>query len=395
MTDAPVSSAPSNAPAPKPTPHVKDNAIIRFEGITKRFGKMVAVDNVTLDIREGEFFALLGPSGCGKTTLLRMLAGFESPTEGRILIDGKDIAALPPNKRPVNMVFQSYAVFPHMKVSDNVAYGLKMDGAPGDEIKTRVAEALELVKLDGLGDRMPDQLSGGQRQRVALARALVKRPRVLLLDEPLSALDAKLRDQMRSELTSLQEKVGITFIMVTHDQDEALAIATRCAVMNRGVLTQVASPADLYEFPNSRFVADFVGSVNMFEGVLEKDEPNEAQVRCPELSAPVYLDHGVTGARGATVWVALRPEKIEMHKRAEGSTAMKMEDAPAGANVVPGVIRDIVYLGSETNYEIELEGGRRVRTFRSNLTRYDQEDFTWDEPVWLAWHACSPAVLLS
>jgi spermidine/putrescine transport system ATP-binding protein len=391
MTDAQV----SNAPTPKPAPHVKDNAIITFQGITKRFGKMVAVDNVNLDVREGEFFALLGPSGCGKTTLLRMLAGFETPSEGRILIDGKDVADLPPNKRPVNMVFQSYAVFPHMKVQDNVGYGLKMDGVAAEEIKRRVTEALELVKLGGLGERMPDQLSGGQRQRVALARALVKRPRVLLLDEPLSALDAKLRDQMRSELTSLQEKVGITFIMVTHDQDEALAIATRCAVMNRGVLAQVATPGDLYEFPNSRFVADFVGSVNMFEGVLDKDEPNEAQVRCPELGAPVYLDHGVTGAKGSTVWVALRPEKIEMHKRAEGSTAMKMEDAPAGANVVPGVIRDIVYLGSETNYEVELEGGRRVKTFRSNLTRYDQEDFTWDEPVWLAWHACSPAVLLS
>jgi spermidine/putrescine transport system ATP-binding protein len=312
-----------------------------------------------------------------------------------VLIDGKDVAPLPPNKRPVNMVFQSYAVFPHMKVSDNVAYGLKMDGVPGDEVKTRVEEALELVKLGGLGGRMPDQLSGGQRQRVALARALVKRPRVLLLDEPLSALDAKLRDQMRSELTSLQEKVGITFIMVTHDQDEALAIATRCAVMNRGVLTQVATPADLYEFPNSRFVADFVGSVNMFEGVLERDEQNEAQVRCAELAAPVYLDHGVTGARGSTVWVALRPEKIEMHKRVNGAQPMKMEDAPQGMNVVPGVIRDIVYLGSETNYEVELDGGRRVKTFRSNLTRYDQEDFTWDEPVWLAWHACSPAVLLS
>jgi spermidine/putrescine transport system ATP-binding protein len=377
------------------TAHIKENVIIRFDGVTKRFDKVVAVDNVTLDIREGEFFALLGPSGCGKTTLLRMLAGFETPTEGRIFIDGRDIAQLPPNKRPVNMVFQSYAVFPHMKVKDNVAYGLKMDGVAASEIQTRVAEALELVKLGGFGDRMPDQLSGGQRQRVALARALVKRPRVLLLDEPLSALDAKLRDQMRSELTSLQEKVGITFIMVTHDQDEALAIASRCAVMNRGVLAQVATPADLYEFPNSRFVADFVGSVNMFEGVLEKDEPNEAQVRCPDLAAPVYLDHGVTGAQGATVWVALRPEKIEMHKRANGQPPFKMEDAPEGMNVVPGVIRDIVYLGSETNFEVELEGGRRVKTFRSNLTRYDQEDFTWDEPVWLAWHACSPAVLLS
>jgi len=389
MTDA------SSTQATRPGAVVKPNPIIHFENVTKRFGKTIAVDSVSLQIQEGEFFALLGPSGCGKTTLLRMLAGFETPSEGRILIDGKDVAPLPPNKRPVNMVFQSYAVFPHMKVSDNVAYGLKMDGVGGDETRTRVAEALDLVKLDGYGDRMPDQLSGGQRQRVALARALVKRPRVLLLDEPLSALDAKLRDQMRSELTSLQEKVGITFIMVTHDQDEALAIATRCAVMNRGVLTQVATPSDLYEFPNSRFVADFVGSVNMFEGVLEKDEQNEAQVRCAELAAPVYLDHGVTGARGSTVWVALRPEKIEMHKRGEGASPPKMEDAPAGANVVAGIIRDIVYLGSETNFEIELESGRRVKTFRSNLTRYDQEDFTWDEPVWLAWHACSPAVLLS
>lgn len=382
-------------PNVRPTPHLKDNAIIRFEGITKRFGKVAAVDNVNLEVREGEFFALLGPSGCGKTTLLRMLAGFETPTEGRILIDGKDVAPLPPNKRPVNMVFQSYAVFPHMSVTDNVGYGLKMDNVPSDEIAKRVNEALELVKLGGFGERKPDQLSGGQRQRVALARALVKRPRVLLLDEPLSALDAKLRDQMRGELTSLQEKVGITFIMVTHDQDEALAIATRCAVMDRGRLAQVATPSDLYEFPNSRFVADFVGSVNMFEGTLEKDEPSEAIVRVPELGAPVYLDHGVTGAKGSTVWVALRPEKIEMHKRNGDATPMKMEDAPAGANVVPGIIRDIVYLGSETNYEVEIEGGRRVKTFRSNLTRYDQEDFTWDEPVWLAWHACSPAVLLS
>ena len=393
MTDVAQNSL--DAPALRPDARGKDNVIIRFESITKRFGNLPAVDNVTLDVREGEFFALLGPSGCGKTTLLRMLAGFETPTEGRILIDGKDIANLPPNRRPVNMVFQSYAVFPHMKVTDNIAYGLKMDGISGNEIRRRVDEALELVKLGGLGERMPDQLSGGQRQRVALARALVKRPRVLLLDEPLSALDAKLRDQMRSELTSLQKKVGITFIMVTHDQDEALAIATRCAVMNRGMLAQVATPSDLYEFPNSQFVADFVGRVNMFEGVLEKDEQDEAVVRCADFSAPVYLDHGVTGARGTTVWVALRPEKIEMHKRAEGQTPFKMEDAPQGANVTPGIIREIVYLGSETNYEVELEGGRRVKTFRSNLTRYDQEDFTHNEPVWLAWHACSPAVLLS
>src|ERR1700755_3715150 len=287
---------------------VSAKPIITIKDVTKEFnGTVRAVDNVSLDIVEGEFFALLGPSGCGKTTLLRMLAGFEIPTEGEIRIDGQPMEGVNPNRRPVNMVFQSYAVFPHMTVERNVGYGLRVTGVPEAEIKQRAQEALALVKLEDFGQRMPSQLSGGQRQRVALARALVKRPKVLLLDEPLSALDAKLRDAMRTELSTLQEKVGITFIMVTHDQDEALALATRCAVMNRGLLQQVAAPNDLYEFPNSRFVADFVGSVNMFEGTLQKDEPSEAIVQVPELNAPVYLDHGVTGAKGSTVWVALRP----------------------------------------------------------------------------------------
>ncbi len=369
--------------------------IITFENVTKRFGKMVAVDNVSLSVQEGEFFSLLGPSGCGKTTLLRMLAGFETPTEGRILIDGQDISHVPPNKRPVNMVFQSYAVFPHMTVADNVAYGLKVDRVPAAERKLRVEEALELVQLGGLGARKPDQLSGGQRQRVALARALVKRPRVLLLDEPLSALDAKLREQMRTELSSLQEKVGVTFIMVTHDQDEALALASRCAVMNRGVLQQVASPNDLYEFPNSRFVADFIGTVNLFEGVLAVDEPDHAVIKSPEMPCDIYLDHGVTGAHGATIWAAIRPEKIELKKRPEGSKAPKLDDAPAGANAVAGVIRHEAYLGGESLYEVEIAGGRRIKVKRSNLTRWDQEDFALGEAVWLTWHACSPAVLLS
>jgi spermidine/putrescine ABC transporter ATP-binding subunit len=369
--------------------------IIRFENVTKRFGKMIAVDNVNLAIEEGEFFALLGPSGCGKTTLLRMLAGFETPSEGRILIDGEDVSRTPPNKRPVNMVFQSYAVFPHMSVADNVAYGLVVDGVARPERDRRVKEALDLVKLDGYGPRKPDQMSGGQRQRVALARALVKRPRVLLLDEPLSALDAKLREAMRSELTQLQEKVGITFLIVTHDQDEALAMASRCAVMNRGLLQQVATPSDLYEFPNSRFVADFIGQVNMFEGRLSVDEPDRAVVNGPELPAPVFLDHGVSGARGATVWVALRPEKIALHKRDEASAPPTMDDAPADHNVAPGVIRHLTYLGSESVYDVELPGGRMVRALRSNLTRWDQEDFTWNEPVWISWRACAPAVLLS
>jgi spermidine/putrescine transport system ATP-binding protein len=324
-----------------------------------------------------------------------MLAGFEIPSEGRILIDGQDISRTPPNKRPVNMVFQSYAVFPHMTVAQNVAYGLVVDRVPAPERARRVEEALGLVKLDGYGERRPDQLSGGQRQRVALARALVKRPRVLLLDEPLSALDAKLREAMRSELAQLQEKVGVTFLFVTHDQDEALAMASRCAVMNRGLLQQVATPSDLYEFPNSRFVADFIGSVNLFEGRLAVDETDHAEVVAADLPAPVYLDHGVTGAHDSTVWVALRPEKIELHKRGEGRAPPALDDAPDGRNRVPGVIRQIAYLGSESVYEVEVEGGRIVKALRSNLTRRDQEDFTWDEPVWLAWHACSPAVLLS
>ena len=375
--------------------NASSKAIIRFENVTKRFGKVTAVDDVTLSIDEGEFFALLGPSGCGKTTLLRMVAGFETPTEGRILIDGEDVSRTPPNKRPVNMVFQSYAVFPHMSVAANVGYGLRVEGVGAAECARRVEEALALVKLEGYGARKPDQLSGGQRQRVALARALVKRPRVLLLDEPLSALDAKLREAMRSELAQLQGKVGVTFLFVTHDQDEALAMATRCAVMNCGLLQQVATPSDLYEYPNSRFVADFIGSVNLFEGRLVIDEPDHAVVETPELACRVFLDHGVTGAHETTVWVALRPEKIELHKRGEGRAPPTLEDTPDGHNLVAGTIRQISYLGSESVYEVELQGGRRIRVLRSNLTRRDQEDFTWDEPVWLAWHACSPAILLS
>jgi spermidine/putrescine transport system ATP-binding protein/putrescine transport system ATP-binding protein len=240
--------------------------IIQIRNVSKRFGKVTAVDNISLDIRAGEFFVLLGPSGCGKTTLLRMIAGFELPTEGQILIDGQDMSLVPPNKRPVNMVFQSYAVFPHMNVTDNVGYGLRISGVPKGEIRDRVAEALELVKLGGFEDRMPDQMSGGQRQRVALARSLVMRPKVLLLDEPLSALDAKLRAQMQFELADLQDKVGITLVTVTHDQDEALSMASRVAVINKGEVAQLAPPSDLYEYPANRFVADFVGSVNIFEG---------------------------------------------------------------------------------------------------------------------------------
>ncbi len=367
-------------------------SIITVEGVTKRFGDVAAVDDVSLKIDEGEFFALLGPSGCGKTTLLRMLAGFETPSEGRITIDGVDMAGVAPNRRPVNMVFQSYAVFPHMTVADNIGYGLKMDRIARAERASRVEEALALVHLDGLGGRKPDQLSGGQRQRVALARALAKRPRVLLLDEPLSALDAKLREELRFELSALQHQVGITFVMVTHDQDEALAMATRCAVMDRGRLIQLATPSDLYEFPNSRFVAGFIGSVNMIEGVLKTDRPDEAVIATADLG-DVFVDHAVLGQEGATLWLALRPEKVELRPRHDGVPPPPMADAPTGLNTVAGTIDHIAYLGSESVFEVILAGGRKLRVIRPNLTRWDQEDFAEDQPVWLSWHACAPAVL--
>jgi spermidine/putrescine ABC transporter ATP-binding subunit len=371
-----------------------DKPIISFRNISKRWGSTVGVDNVSLDIMPGEFFALLGPSGCGKTTLLRILAGLEVPTEGHILIDGQDMAEIPPNRRAVNMVFQSYAVFPHMTVANNVAYGLKIEGVPQDERDRRVQEALDLVQLGHLGARMPDQLSGGQRQRVALARALVKKPKVLLLDEPLSALDAKLREAMRFELSQLQQKVGITFIMVTHDQTEALAIACRVAVMNKGSIAQLGTPSDLYEFPASRFVADFIGSVNMFEGTLIDDKPDEALVACPELEPHrVYVPHAVLGKQESSVWVAIRPEKMTLHKDAD--TPPAVPECPAAHNVAKGEIKDISYLGDISIYHVVLANGRLIRISRPNRSRFDQDDFNAGETVWVSWDGSSPVVLQS
>lgn len=364
--------------------------IIQIRNVTKRFGNMVAVDNVSLDIEAGEFFVMLGPSGCGKTTLLRMIAGFELPTEGQILIDGQDMAGVPPNKRPVNMVFQSYAVFPHMSVLDNVGYGLRIAGTPKAEIYERAEESLALVKLDGLGARMPDQLSGGQRQRVALARSLVMRPKVLLLDEPLSALDAKLRAQMQFELAELQDKVGITFVTVTHDQDEALSMACRIGVINKGHVAQLAKPSDLYEYPANRFVADFIGSVNIFEGKLTVDEPEHAVVDCPEVGR-IFLNHGVTGPHDANVWAAIRPEKITLSRPGEAGD----DAAPEGHNLAGGTIKGMSYLGDCTLYEVKLDSGRMVRVSRANLSRFNQDEFTWDEKVSLHWHPSSPVVLLA
>jgi len=366
--------------------------IISFRNICKRWGSTVGVDHVTLDIEPGEFFALLGPSGCGKTTLLRMLAGLEVPTEGHVLIDGQDMGEIPPNKRAVNMVFQSYAVFPHMTVADNVAYGLKIDRVPQPQRADRVQEALELVQLGQLADRKPDQLSGGQRQRVALARALVKKPKVLLLDEPLSALDAKLREAMRFELSQLQQKVGITFIMVTHDQNEALAIASRIAVMNKGSIAQLGTPSDLYEFPASRFVADFIGSVNMFEGTLIDDKPDEATVSCPELEPHrIHVPHAVLGQESSGVWVAIRPEKMNLHKDSDGPPSVP--ECPAAHNVTKGEIKEISYLGDISIFHVQLANGRLIRISRPNRSRFDQDDFGWGEKVWVSWGGTSPVVL--
>jgi spermidine/putrescine transport system ATP-binding protein len=369
-----------------------NKSLIRFENVSKRFGSFIAVDDVSLDVAEGEFFTLLGPSGCGKTTLLRMLAGLETPTEGRILIDGVDVTHVPPNRRPVNMVFQSYAVFPHLTVADNVAYGLKIDKVAKAERDERVAEALRLVKLEDFAARKPDQLSGGQRQRVALARALVKRPRVLLLDEPLSALDAKLREAMRGELAAIQDAVGVTFVMVTHDQDEALAMASRCALMNRGQLQQVAAPGDLYEYPANRFVADFIGTINMVEGTLGLDEPDQAAVASEALDCPVWVNHGVTGAPGTPVWLGIRPEKIAMTPIDQPRPAGP-EEMPA-ANVTQGVIVRSAYLGSSTLYEVEIATGTVLKVAQANGDRDAGQGLPAGSTVWLSWAPKAPVVLL-
>jgi ABC-type Fe3+/spermidine/putrescine transport system ATPase subunit len=292
------------------------------------------------------------------------------------------------------MVFQSYAVFPHMTVADNVAYGLMIDGVPKDEIAQRVQTALDLVQLGHLAARKPDQLSGGQRQRVALARALIKKPKVLLLDEPLSALDAKLREAMRFELSQLQQKVGITFIMVTHDQDEALAIASRIAVMNKGSIGQLGTPSDLYEFPASRFVADFIGSVNMFEGKIIKDEKNEAIVSCPDLAPHnIYLPHSAPGNLDTPVWIAIRPEKLNLHK--DTGAPPVVPECPASHNVARGQIKEISYLGDTSIFHVEMSNSKLIRISRPNRSRYDQDHYGWGENVWVSWAGSSPVVLLS
>jgi spermidine/putrescine ABC transporter ATP-binding subunit len=339
---------------------MSDQAIIRIERATKRFGPVTAVDQVSLEIRANEFFALLGPSGCGKTTLLRMLAGLEQASAGSVLIDGQDMAGVPPNRRPVNMVFQSYAVFPHMTVAENVAYGLKVSGVSRAEIGPRVAGALAMVRLEGFEERRPDQLSGGQRQRVALARALIKRPKVLLLDEPLSALDKKLREEMQLELVRLQHEVGITFVIVTHDQEEALSMADRIAVMNKGKLLQVAPPEELYHRPNCRMVADFIGKTNLLPGRVREVGDGLARIELEDLGLVALPAEG--GVRdGDAVEVAIRPERIRLdHERPEAGRLAP--DRPA----FPGRIMQRAFFGNGSELHVELAGGRRLVCHRSD-----------------------------
>src|SRR5512139_3416696 len=356
---------------------------VRIERVTKKFGDFVAVDDVSLGIYKKEIFCLLGASGCGKTTLLRMLAGFERPTTGRIFIDGVDMTSIPPYERPVNMMFQSYALFPHMTVEQNVAFGLKQDRVPKAELTRRVGDMLEMVKLGQFSKRKPHQLSGGQRQRVALARALVKKPKLLLLDEPLAALDKKLREHTQFELINIQETLGVTFIVVTHDQEEAMTLSTRIGLMNHGEIVQVGTPDQMYEYPNSRFVSEFIGSVNMFEGRLIEDEPSYVRIQCDDLEVPIYVDHGVSSAPDATVWAAIRPEKITISR-----------DKPTDTdNWAAAVVQDIAYMGDMSIYLLRLASGKVVRVTQPNAYRHAEDRITWEEQVYLHWHATSPVVV--
>ncbi len=356
--------------------------LIQFKGVTKRFGEFTAIDNQTFDIYEKEFFALLGPSGCGKTTMMRMLAGFEAPTEGQIWLDGQDIAPIPPNKRAVNMMFQSYALFPHLSVWDNIAFGLKRDGLPPDAIGDRVGEMLKLTRLEKFAKRKPHQISGGQRQRVALARSLAKAPKLLLLDEPLGALDAKLRQDTQFELMDIQETTGTTFVIVTHDQEEAMTVASRVAVMDDGRIMQADTPANIYEMPNSVYVADFIGDVTILEGTATRSG-NGYDIAFAEGQPNLHAESEIDLTDGSRAALAIRPEKVSI-------SAEKPEDK---RNALKGKILDIAYLGNLSTYHVELPTGQVVKAQAANTRRLSRRSFTWEDEVWISW-TDTAAVLL-
>ena len=352
------------------------------EKLVKRFDEAVAVDEVSLSIGKGEIFALLGSSGCGKSTLLRMLAGFEKPTSGRIMLGGQDVANMPPYDRPVNMMFQSYALFPHLDIWENVAFGLKREGLPKAEVQQRTGEMLDLVQLGTFAKRKPHQLSGGQQQRVALARSLAKRPKLLLLDEPLGALDKKLREQTQFELVNIIEKVGVTVVMVTHDQEEAMTMASRIAIMSKGRVLQVGTPQEIYEYPCNRFVSDFIGNVNLLDGLLTLDEPD----RCTVGTAigEVQVGHGISGAAGMKVAVAVRPEKVSIGKERPSRVTQ---------NLFAGRVKEIAYLGSYNNYIVVTPQGTKIKITEPNGSRHDQIDITWEDEVFFWWDNTDAVVL--
>jgi putrescine transport system ATP-binding protein len=357
---------------------------IVIEGVSKSFGAFTAVEDINLRIYKGEMFALVGGSGCGKTTLLRMLAGFADPSGGRIVIEDADMSGVPPYERPVNMMFQSYALFPHMTVAQNVGYGLRRLKLEESVRSKRIEDALDMVQLAPLAKRKPHQLSGGQRQRVALARALIRRPKVLLLDEPLSALDKKLREQTQFELMNIQYQVGITFVFVTHDQDEAMALSTRIAVMNRGQVVQVGTPSEIYEFPQTRFVADFIGTTNMFEGTVDGGVPGNVVVRSAEAGCDLVVDDAGRFSHGQRVWVSLRPEKIRLSK----------QPASRGpANQIKGIVWELGYLGNRSTYRIKTETGKMVTVFAQNDRRTSEWSIDWSDEVYLSWTADCAVVL--
>ncbi|MCA8869328.1 MAG: ABC transporter ATP-binding protein [Rhodobacteraceae bacterium] len=381
--DAEKGAVPTPAFAPWDDPQAKP--LIRFQGVTKKFGEFVAIDDLSLDIYEREFFALLGPSGCGKTTLMRMLAGFENPSMGGITLAGRDIVPVPPNKRPVNMMFQSYALFPHLSVADNIAFGLKRSDMAKSEIAGRVDEMLGLVQLRKFAARKPHQISGGQRQRVALARALAKAPKLLLLDEPLGALDRKLREETQFELMDIQEKLGTTFVIVTHDQEEAMTVASRVAVMDNGRLVQVDTPERIYEFPVSRYVADFIGDVNLIEGRIETLTKDCATVVWAETMPPITagLPQGI-GAGEACVF-AIRPEKV----------TISAERPPDAVNALPGKVLDIGYLGNMSTYHVELANGQVIKSQMTNQRRLARRAFSWEDQVWVSFTATGGLILMA
>ena len=371
MSQPKIPSKPQTVFAPWDNPDEKP--LISFQNVTKRFGDFTAIDDISLDIYAREFFALLGPSGCGKTTLMRMLAGFEAPTEGTILLAGQDIAPVPPNRRAVNMMFQSYALFPHLSVWENIAFGLKREGKPKGQIEERVAEMLKLTRLEKFKHRKPHQISGGQRQRVALARSLAKAPKLLLLDEPLGALDRKLREVTQFELVDIQEKTGTTFVIVTHDQEEAMTVATRVAVMDEGKLMQVATPDRIYETPNSVYVADFIGDVNLIEGRATQSG-DKVLIDWAEGASPLTATTSDRFEAGQKCWLAIRPEKI----------AISAEQTDH-ANTVRGRILDIAYLGNISTYHVQLPSGHVIKAQAANTRRIARRTFTWEDEVWLGW----------